>query len=151
MLLKKINAKNSKEEVLSLMSLSIDDITDEFKEKIYSYYKNTCDKDSDINKGVIYGVFESGELIAIARLKTCEYSYKSLSIEYVAVKEGFQGHGIGRFLMNELFKKAKEEYDAKLIMLATIDEKEFYVKMNMNVLGKIDDSDYNQTFLYKKL
>ena len=99
-----------------------------------------------INKKI---VDENNELIAGCLAKM--YCWKVIYIDILWVDEKYRKCGLGKRLLTEIEKIAKEE-DCSLIHLDTFDfqAKDFYIKYGYEIFGVLEDCPENHCRYYLK-
>lgn len=96
-----------------------------FKRLMLRYIDNSWSLSPELDKGIVYGVYDGDALLAATRIKQDDYIYAAASIEFVAVKEEYRGKGIGRFLITSILDEIKDKYKKEMAVLATRDESKF--------------------------
>lgn len=130
-----IRPQTSFEEVTELAKLSDPTNPDHFRWEMEQYYPNSLSSNPSLNTGILYGLYDRHELLAVARIKQDDYSFDVASIEYVAVKADRRREKLGTRLMKGLFEEISTRWEKNCAMLATVDRADFYFSIGMKVWG----------------
>ncbi len=150
--IKIITTETSIEEIVELSILSGPSDEEHYKKLMNGFILNSLSSSPDLDLGIVYGLYDNEKLIASARIKQDEYTATAVSIEYVAVKPEYRGQGFGKLFLHGLFREIKERWNKDIAMLATGDEKAFYEKTGMNLLGDlVNKSGSSRFYMYKLL
>lgn len=138
------------QEIIDLSYLSGPSNKKHYRKIMAGFIANSLSLSPDLDLGIVYGLYQGETLIASARIKQDEYTATAVSIEYVAVKPMYRGQGLGAIFMKGLFKEIREVYNKKIAMLATGDERVFYEKVGMSLLGEIKgERGFSRFYMYK--
>lgn len=147
-----INFDDSVNELLELSALSGSFDKKHYKKIMLGFIENSLGSNPDLDKGIVYGLWDKGILVASARIKQCEYIPSGASIEYVAVKSNERGRGFGKKFIEDLFKIIKKDWKKSFAILVTGKPKTFYEKLGMEIFGKLINEKGNvRNFMSKKL
>lgn len=87
----------------------------------------------------------------MAGILSCVYCWKVLHVDVLFVDEKYRHHGLGGQLLNKVEAEAKA-LGSTLVHLDTFDfqAKDFYIKMNYEVFGILDDCPPGHKRYYMK-
>ena len=101
---------------------------------------------------ICLGIQESGELIA--GVNACVTCFKILYIETLFVREGYRRKGLGKKLLTETERRAKE-MGVNLIRVDTFDwqGKDFYLARGYELAGQYtcEEDGYSEYFFVKRV
>ena len=144
--------ETSAEEVINLSILSGPSDEDNYRKLMLAFIANSLSSEPDLDLGIVYCLYAGNELIASTRIKQDDYTFAAVSIEYFAVKPEHQGKGFGKLFLQGLFQEIEKRWNKKFVILATSDERGFYEKSGMTLLGELPCGDSLPRFyMYKKL
>jgi len=83
--------------------------------------------------GIHFALYESGKLLAIARLD--EVDPQTCQVRFVAVESDQQGKGIGKLIMGAVEERGKADGYEKLILHARNYALPFYEKLGYTLIG----------------
>ena len=147
-----IDAETSVEEVIELSLLSGPSDEENYRKLMRGFIANSLSGDPDLDQGIVYCLYSGNEVIASARIKQDDYTFSAVSIEYVAVKPEHQGKGFGTIFLQGLFAEIQKRWNKKFAILATRDERAFYEKTGMSLLGELpDEPNPSRFYLFKQL
>lgn len=101
-----------------------------------------------IDGSIQIGAFNEGELIA--GIDACMTSFRILYVSSVFVDEEFRNRGIGKSLMDEVERRAKE-LGADIIRLDTFDwqGRDFYESIGFERVGQYSTNEFSEYFYVK--
>lgn len=133
------------------------DIIDLNREQIEQLEENLEEYDEkhitySLDGRISIGVKENGEIVA--GLDACMTAFKILYVSTVFVNEAYRRKGLGRMLIAEMEKRAKQ-IGANTIRLDTFgyQGKDFYLSMGYEQVGfyRNDEDDYEEYFFLKRI
>lgn len=131
-------------EIKNITEAQVNDI----ENRLEKYDNNFLPKPLD---GTIQiGIFDKGELIG--GVDACMTSFRILYVSSVYVDEEYRKKGLGKSLMEEVERRAKE-LGADIIRLDTFDwqGKEFYDSIGFRRVGQYDMDDFSEYFYLKEI
>lgn len=145
-----IRPQTSFEEVTELAKLSDPTNLDHFRWEMEQYYPNSLSPNPSLNIGILYGLYDRHELLAVARIKQDDYCFDVASIEYIAVKADRRREKLGTRLMQSLFEEIPTRWNKNCAMLVTVDRMDFYFSLGMKLYGVYrpkDDRPRNHLYM----
>ena len=139
------------DEVLTLSVLSGPSDENHYRKIMLCFLANGLSKNPDLDQGIVYGLYQDGNLVVSARIKQEECTSSAVTIEYLAVKPEFRNQGLGTVFMEKLFQEIKTKWNKKIAILATGDSKGFYEKIGMKLLGKLEGLEDPRYYFYEVL
>lgn len=82
-----------------------------------------------------FAVWENGKPLAVARMDETEND-DTVQIRFVAVESNQQGKGLGKIIMLEAEKTAKEQNRQKIVLHARENAVEFYKSLGYSIVEK---------------
>lgn len=115
-------------------------------QKLPSDFKLTVDS------WVLYALYnDTNEIIGTITFSEDRHISGEAQVEYVAIRQDYQGKGVGRFLMQSAMKEAKTHSAAKHIVLATGDEGAFYEAIGMTYAGEVVVDERHRHFYTQQI
>lgn len=130
------------------------ELTEKQMEEINTALEEFDEERSNLNMegNVTIGIEENGQLVA--GLLAGMSAFRILYVSTVFVKEECRRKGYGKFLMNEMEKRAKE-LGANMIRLDTFDYqgKDFYKALGYEQVGfyRNDEDNFEEYFFVKRI
>lgn len=106
----------------------------------------------NVDLWVLYALYnDSNEIIGTIALSEERHISGEVQVEYVAIRQDYQGKGLGQFLIQSVIKEAKAHSAAKHIVLATGAEGAFYEAIGMTFAGEVVVGDRHRHFYIQKI